>query len=254
MPTVPALAELYAEGVTFRRSQLVMIAGRPASQKSGFAMALAAAWDVPVLYMAADLGEYVATVRDGSICTGMTSWEVSEILDDPLRKPQLVADMKAKSNIRFSFDSMPSLQDIDEEVEAFVECFDEYPAAIFIDNLLDLEPVNESEFASHKQLLLELKALARTTGACVVVIHHTREESDPRYPASARTVSGKVTQSAEIVLSVALDGSIFRVAVVKNRTGSASPMADRFVELIVDPARTSFRAKTFYIRAVPGWQ
>src|SRR5690606_26140060 len=108
----------------------------------------------------------------------------------------------------------------DAEIDAWVEFNDEFPKLIIVDNLLDVEPLSDQEFASHKAILLELKSLARRTGALVLVLAHAKEEGDPAFPAPKSGLQNKVSNTPAIMLSVALepgadDKSIFRVAPVK---------------------------------------
>ena len=255
LPHVPALAEFYRQGVNFRQGQLAMVVGRPGSQKSGFAMWLTAQWGLPTLYFAADMGEFVASERDACIRSGLTSDEVRDIMRGPSGpKAELMQMVREASNLSFVVDPNPSLDDIDEEIEAWVEMYDSFPAVIVLDNLMDLEPINESEYASNKAILLELKTLTRNTNAFVLALHHNREEGDPGMPAPAKQIQGKVSQTPELVLSVALQDTVFRVAAVKQRSGPADPTGGRYIELLADPARTSFSQPTFYQQAIQGAQ
>ena len=63
LPEVAALRELYARGVSFRRSQLVMVTGRPKAGKSNFIQWLSHQWGLPALYNCWDMPAFTAARR-----------------------------------------------------------------------------------------------------------------------------------------------------------------------------------------------
>lgn len=252
LPRIPELDALYALGVKPRAGELALVYGQSGSQKSGLATWLSVKWGKPVLYISADMSQRTASHRLTSIYADMTSDEVGELMastDEGDR--ELAADLIGRMrhcNVSFVFDSEPSLDDIDAEVDAWVELYDEYPAIIVIDNLLDVEPLSDNEFASQKAILLELKTLARRTGALVLVLAHAKEEGDPAFPAPKSGLQNKVSNTPALILSIALepgvgDDSILRIAPVKLREGKSDPTGKSYVELIATPSKTQFRAK-----------
>ncbi len=125
------------------------------------------------------------------------------------------------SHIVWSFESSPTLQDIDEEVQAFEELWGCPPVAIFVDNLMDIATDGGEEFASMRAIMKELKYLARATNAAVVVLHHTSEaiQGSPCQPRSA--IQGKVAQLPALICTLGVVGTSMGVAPVKNRYGRA---------------------------------
>jgi hypothetical protein len=245
LPYVPELKEMYRAGIKLRLNQLMMLAGQPGSQKSGFIMWLCDRLGLPCLYVSGDMSKYTAATRLVAIRTGLTSDQVEEKIE--AGEDDFLAEALADSRIEFLFSSEPSLDDIDAELNAFVERFDAFPQLIIIDNLLDMAPTDGEELQSHKNLMLEFKTLRERTGAFVCVVHHNKEDSDPNYPAPRKSLQSKISQTPELILSIALDQDgptpIFRASAVKQRSGAQSADAKKGFEMWADPSRTSFSWK-----------
>ncbi len=256
MPAIPELAELYNYIKKIYIGQVLMIAGRPGAQKSGLALWMCEKWGLPTLYFSSDMARVTVSARLAAMRTGMDSTLIREILSSNEPEDEFEADRIARnledSAIHFCCQPEPSLENIDDEINAWVELRDDYPKVIVIDNLMDVEPVSDNEYQSLKGIMKELQVLARQTGSLVMVTHHMKEEGDPDYPAPAKGVSGKVTQTAELTLSVALDSEStdankpFRVSPVKTREGAGFPNANRWIELIANPATNRFTTTSFY--------
>lgn len=261
LPFIKELRPLYKLGVNFRRDQVICIAGRPGSQKSGFATWLCTQWNLPTLYFSADMDPFTATTRVGGIFLEKTSAEVADIMQADTAQSvdaKRLHDMSFKSNIEFVFDSSPSIESMNDELEAWLEVHDDYPAIIVVDNLLDVQGVSEEQHKSDLHLLLSFKELARNTNSLVVVLHHNKETGDPEFPSPAEGLQGKVSQPLALLLSIALahndeNTMPFRVACVKNRTGPADPSGKRYAELVAEPAKTLFRSvPDYYTRLQSG--
>lgn len=249
LPELPQLYDLHHGEFKFRPrgSQQTMIAGAPAGQKSGFAIWLAGQWarmGVTTLYVCADMDQHTASTRLVASVTGHSVDTVSDGLASGAE--DYYAELLGSLPVRFSFAPNPTFRDIEDEIDAWVELWDEYPQCIFIDNLLDVVPdAGDSETAGYKTILLDVKKLARTTGAAVFILHHMSEAgTDPEWPAPRASVMGKVNQTPENVLSVALaeGGTKFRVIPVKHRNGPSDAKAshDRVVTFSCTPAKNQF--------------
>jgi len=131
------------------------------------------------------------------------------------------ATLSKSNHIVWSFESAPTLQDIDEEVQAFEELWGCSPTLIIVDNLMDVATDGGEEFASMRAIMKELKYLARATNSAVVVLHHTSEAvlGTPCQPRSA--IQGKVAQLPELICTLGVVGTSMGVAPVKNRYGRA---------------------------------
>ena len=81
LPKVPELAPLYDWGAAPRVGQVIMIAGRPGSQKSGFALFWVRQMGLPTLYMSGDMTPFEATSRLVGMETRLELEEIEERID-----------------------------------------------------------------------------------------------------------------------------------------------------------------------------
>lgn len=243
LPWVEGLRPLYEAGVTFRHGQVIMIAGQPGSMKSAFATWMANGWNLPTLYVCADMSAHTAITRLAALRSGVDHERVSRAFASGAgnEESKSIEDKLASTRLQFLFDDQPSLDDIEEELLAWVEMYDDLPEVLVVDNLIDLDHGNDDEFRAWRETLLWLKGIARDYGITVVVLHHARELSKSDYPAPRKDLQGKVAQTPEIALSVSIQGTTFRVAVVKNRTGRQDAMARSGVEYAALAATMDFR-------------
>ena len=245
LPRLAALTELH-DGhfkFRFRQSEITLIASQPNSWKSGFALWLASQFNVPTLYFCADSSAWTASTRLVAAYTGEPIASVAKGLREV--GEGYYEDILADSPIRFCFDPNPTSDTIREELDAWVEMFDTYPQLIVVDNLMDVVGAGDNEFAAYKDVLLGLKTIARATEASIIVLHHMTEAStDPYVPAPRKALMGKVAQTPENVLSVAMDEGEeqFLVSVVKHRSGPKDAQGKRYVTFRVHPDRNQLEA------------
>ena len=169
----------------------------------------------------------------------MTQQEAEDLLK---RKPDTAESILADNNhLYWSFESSPTLKDLDEEVSAFETIWGRSPTLIVVDNLMDVAMDGHEEFGGMRQAMKELKFLARDTNAAVLVLHHTQEgvSGSPCQPRSA--LQGKVAQVPAMVLTMGqktLPNGIdtyLCLAPVKNRYGRSDQTGNTYVELSFDP-------------------
>jgi hypothetical protein len=246
LPRVPAFEALYALGCRPRHGEVVMIAGRSGTQKSGFALYWVAQMGLPTLYLSADMSPFTASSRLASMVTGDTTEQVEAGMAAGRRHAQAYLDALAGSRITFAFGSPITWQGIDEELEAWVELWDEYPQIVVCDNLMDFDGA-ESDYTEQMAVMAGLTELARATGATVIVLHHASDKSweaksDPWAPPSRDQVKGGLSEKPELSLSVALNPHSleYRVAVIKQRMGPSDPTAKRYAVLRCHPEVTRF--------------
>jgi predicted ATP-dependent serine protease len=197
--------------IVIRRSEVSMIAGTPGAGKSTLALAIALRAKVPTLYVSADTNAHTMAMRLLSMITG---------------KPQS----------EWSFESAPTLADLDQEVEAFEELWGCSPTLIVVDNLMDISNDGGEEFANMRSTIKELKYLARDTNAAVLILHHTKESytGNPCQPRSA--LQGMVAQLPALICTVGTNApGYLAVAAVKNRYGKADPTGDTAFWLQFNP-------------------
>lgn len=219
--------------IVIRRAEVSMFAAVPGAGKSSLALAFALKMKVPTLYISADTNAHTMAMRLASMISGKSQTDVENKLNEDLGWTR--ATLSKGSHIVWSFDSSPSLQDIDEEVQAFEELWGCPPVCIIVDNLMDIATDGGEEFASMRAIMKELKFLARATNAAVIVLHHTSEavQGTPCQPRSA--LQGKVAQLPALICTLGVAGTSMAVAPVKNRYGRASASGELLTWLAFNP-------------------
>lgn len=250
MPRVGWLEGLYSFGAKFRHGQVVMIAGRSGSQKSGVCMAICDEMNLPTLYFSADMSAFTASARLAGRRTGLTTEEVERAMAEGNGHKDAVLKALRECNFTFSFGSPITWRQVDEELDAYVELWDAFPEVIVFDNLCDFEGA-ESDYAAQMAVMQSVTEVARDTGATVFILHHASDKSweaktDPWSPPSRDQIKGGLSEKPELSLSVALDPNslAFNVAVVKNRSGAQDPTGKRWVTLRAEPELTRFHRWT----------
>ena len=218
-PLAPPFQGFQREGMILRRAEVTVIAGTPGAGKSSIALHIAARLKQPTLYFSADTNAHTMAMRLASMISGKNQSDVEEKLNNDIGWTKAI--LQKGSHIVWSFDSSPTLQDIDEEVQAFEELWGCAPTLIVLDNLMDVATDGGEEFASMRAIMKELKYLARATNAAIVVLHHTSEAvpGNPCQPRSA--IQGKVSQLPALICTLGTVGTSLGVAAVKNRYGRA---------------------------------
>ena len=224
-----------ANKVVIRRAEISMIAGTPGAGKSTLALALALRSKVPTLYISADTNPHTMAMRLLSMITGKPQSDAELMLNNDVANSRKIIN-EASGHIFWSFESAPTLADIDQEVLAFEELWGCAPTLIVVDNLMDVANDGGEEFAGMRSTIKELKYLARDTNAAVLVLHHTKESyvGNPCQPRSA--LQGMVAQLPALICTVGTDApGYIAVAPVKNRYGKADPSGDTAFWLQFNP-------------------
>ena len=219
--------------VHIRRSQVTMIAGEPGAGKTVMGVVLAVAANVPTLYFCADTDPDTMAARFGSAVTGDQTAAVEWALRNGAGERYVTA-LAELPLLRVSFQPSPSLNDIADEMAAYEEVYGEYPHLLVVDSLYDVDVDSEDEFAAMRSALKQFRVMARQANTAIVVLHHTNEDNnlpnkdEPLFlPPPRRKLTGKVSKTPDLILTVACDEDqqIFRVAVVKNRSGRSDKHA-----------------------------
>jgi hypothetical protein len=246
LPRVDAFEHLYAKGFDPRHGQVIMVAGRSGSQKSGFALFWVDEMNLDTLYFSADMSAFTASSRLASKRTGYTTEEIEAAVAHGGEDRDEVLDALADSKITFSFGSPITWRQVDEELDAYVELRNKFPEVIVFDNLMDFEGA-EADYTAQMGVMQSVTELARDTGATVIVMHHASDKSwdartDPWSPPSRDQVKGGLSEKPELSISVALDPNSlnFNVAVIKQRMGPQDPTAKRWTTLRCEPSLTRF--------------
>lgn len=234
LPHVQELTPLYEAGVNFTRGQIIMIAGRNGSQKSGFTMWLMSKFEQPTLYISSDMSSQTVVSRMGALAA--TGHKTNHVVFAPL--------------------SPISWQDVGDVIEAWVELWDTYPAHIVIDNLQDFQGASHG-YKEQMEEMSSIAAMARDLGSNVWIMHHASDRSmrgntdegdnAAALPPPRWDIKNGLGEKPEVVLGVALDPREvadgmhnFNIAVLKDREGASDPTGQTFVTLICEPGQTRF--------------
>lgn len=236
-PSVPNMfPSLAMQQVSIRRGEVSMIAGQPASGKSTLALAIALRSKVSTLYFSADSHQHTQAMRTIAMLTDCDQSVVEQAMEDR----HWAAEMLGQANfIRWNFDSSPSIQTIERELEAHVELTSRAPELCIVDNLTDVL-VDGDEWGGMRNFLKDLKFMAREYDTAMLVLHHATESIFvPQGTCPPRSsLQGKVAATPALVLTVAADESGFLgVAPVKNRYGPSNPSGSNPTWFRYDPAR-----------------
>lgn len=248
LPTV--WESLDAEGTRFLRGQLALVAAGPGVGKSAFVLSYALRSKVSCLYFSADSDAFVQLSRSLAILGGMNMTDSSNAVlsGDYERIKGLVGEVP----IRFNYAPSPTLDTITTQVHAYEELHGDYPELIVVDNALDvvMEGGDIDQAQSLDALMAWLHELARTTDACVIVLHHvTGPYNDANQPIPLSGVKGQIGRVPELILTLhkALGEyggpDEIRVSTVKNRGQKADPTGQSFVSLDFDGYRMSIQDK-----------
>ena len=228
---------LAAKQIKFRRGQVCMVAAPPNAGKSMFALIYAIKAKVPTLFFSADTDTTTVMMRAAAHTSGHNQVTVEQSLSSDSHYYDKHFD-KLK-HIKWVFDSSPSLDDIELEIKAYIELFGEAPEMIVIDNLMNVAAESDNEWAGLRAIMMDLHDMARKTEACVVVLHHTSEQSEygsSTKPPARRAVHGKVSQLPALILTLGYDpnNAELNIAAVKNRFGPHTADASDYATLLVN--------------------
>jgi DnaB-like helicase C terminal domain len=251
LPKVDALRDLYAAGTTPRHGEVIMVAGRSGTQKSGFALWLCNQLGLRTHYFSADMSPFTASARVASTRSGMTTDEVEKAMANPgSAEAQHVEDSLRGSKISFAFGSPITYRNIDTELDAYVELHDENPEIICFDNLMDFDEA-EADYGKQMEVMQLATELARKTGATTLILHHASDKSldaklDPYLPPGRRDIKNGMAEKPELALGVGLNPHTldYYVATLKQRMGPSDASGRTFITMKAEPALTRFHART----------
>jgi hypothetical protein len=222
-------------GIRLREGTVTFLAGVPGAMKTGLALYWVGRLNKPTLYFSADSEDFEMIERAAAMQTGDTMQKVRANIGD-------YAEELKRLPIRFVFEDSPSYHDLEMEVAAYAEAFGRFPEIIVIDNLLNLVGEKEDEWSSHRDHARVIHRLTRITRAAVLVCAHMGEDvKDPSaYPPPRTKLQGKVSHLPKLILSLAFDGQVLKVAAVKNRFGPGDASGRTYVELYARPETSQF--------------
>lgn len=254
LPRVPELEDLYSHGARPRQGEVVMIAGRSGTQKSGFALWWTSRMNLPTLYLSGDMSPYQASVRLACSATGFTTDEVEARMKAGGYRKGEIDQVLARIRMTLRYGAI-TWRGIDDELKAYTELHNMWPSVIVIDNLMDIEGC-ESDYTEQMGAMQEISAISRETGATVIVLHHATDKSweaktDPWRPPSRDQIKGGLAEKPELCLSVALDPTNYdyNIAIIKQRMGRSNPTGESYARLTAQPETTQFHKKVYHHRS-----
>lgn len=229
-------------GAYHRKGQVSLIAAPPNRGKSIYGSVFAVRSQVPTLYFAADIDRLTFASRAAAHVLNRPVSEIETLLreDDP--DLHLLLEEQTEK-MWFCWDRMISLDDIEEEVEAYGYANGHYPDLVVIDNLKDVVTGDEQDHVRFDRVISFLNGMAGVTESHVMVLHHVTknyENGDAAVPLSG--ILGAGSRSARLVLSLYKPGDgVLGVRVVKNTNGRAEADASFGADWAFFPERMFIR-------------
>lgn len=220
LPT-PFYRSLETAGIRFWRSQLALVVGPGSAGKSVFISNLVAKWKRPTMAFLLDQDAATAASRFAATEMDAPFLEIKADLDDMTTRLTLAelgfiqTDFKAES-----------LEDIQLQLDAYIERYGVPPEVVVIDNLGNMTSGYENEWAALKALTLELDIMARAYECLVICAHHTTDAPSTE-PLPRSAILGKISQYPRLIISVAFNphSQEYKLAAVKNSSGPTDPTA-----------------------------
>lgn len=229
---------LEQKGTTLRRGQLCLICAGPGTGKSAFVLAYALKSKVPTLYFSADSDAFTQLSRSVSILSGQTLDKSTRAVRDADLGD--VADELDELPIRFNYKASPSLDIIEECLEAYNALYEDYPALIVVDNITNVRTDSgdsDDPFSGLESLMDYLHEMARETGSCVIGLHHvTGPHNDGDKPIPLSGIKGQIGRVPEMIMTLHRVANEFgpdhlNISTVKNRGGKSDASGQDFASL-----------------------
>lgn len=216
------LPKVFQRLPSIRRGEVTMIAGQSNAGKSLVALWQSIQWvryhDLRGIYFSADSAELGQAARALAMASlGVTVGEAELLLS--FGEPDALSIMDTLNGLSWSFEEDLSYDNIDEEIQAFLELWGTTPDFCIVDNLMDIEGQAEDEFGTSQRAMKALVQLARRTDSAVIVLAHTGEDFKEEPCPPKKAVRGKVSQKPAMIWTTSDHGGRRPIAVVKDRYG-----------------------------------
>lgn len=215
--------------------ELAIIAGAPGAGKSVYALNVAMATNLPVLYMAMDSAPSVTARSIALALNAEIAW-VYEAMRNPDSITQLQTDLKDTNRNLFISTGAETVGGITDRVVALTEVLGSAPKLVILDNLIDLtvEGHVHTDNGFYAAALNPLKQMAIEHDTCVMALHHvTRRGGDTgQNPHGLGTRPLRMTdllysgeRESEHVVGVYHDAAKEKmfIQILKQRDGNADP-------------------------------
>lgn len=214
------------------RGAISVVAGPPGSGKTITATNIVNNLRVPTLYISNDSTQYTMVKRAVAMLAGVDQIFAADLIES---HPEDAAKiLEGWDNIRFNFNSNPTIEEIVTSCNAFREIFGEFPHLLVVDILMNVAHEGVSE-QNYWRLFPALKDVAGEQNSAVLAIHHSSQgvKGDPCPPSSA--IMGKANQLPELIVTQVMQNGKILYAVVKNRNGPMDDSGQTYFDLPVHP-------------------
>ena len=228
---------LEGTGTYFRRGQLALVCAGPGTGKSAWILAYVLKSKVPTLYFSADSDAFTQLTRSVSILSGWSlEKSASAVMSENLGE---VASQLDELPIRFNYSASPSLDELQDSVEAYYAMYEDYPALVIVDNITNVRtmgPEGDDPFSGLESLMDYFHEMARNTASCVVGLHHvTGPYNDGDKPIPLSGIKGQIGRVPELILTMnrvsGYGSDSLNISTVKNRGGKADASGSSFASL-----------------------
>lgn len=212
-------------GVGLAKGVLSMVASGPGVGKSAFALQVAHRLNLRTLYVSADTDSWTVTVRALANASGHPQSYIRQLVEGGYESDDLDIALHQLRHIQFSFDTFTT-REINDDVLAYGVIHGEYPELIVVDNVRNFARDGDNEVSAQQKVMDEMHALAATTGAHVMCLHHAQgmyHGGDKAVPLDG--IENKITQLPAVVLTLFRKDPYVYVVPVKNRLGKSDPSA-----------------------------
>lgn len=230
-PLAPPFQKWGMNEALLYRGAVSVVAGPPGCGKTITATNIVHNLSVPTLYISNDSTRFTMAKRTYAMTAGIKQKLAAEIIET--NPDQAASVLEDWDNVRFTFESNPSIENIANAAEAFREIFGEYPHLIVVDILMNIDHEGVSE-QNYWRLFPALKDVAANTQSAVLGIHHTSQGAKYKVCPPSSSIMGKANHLQELIVTqIMRDDKIF-YAVVKNRNGESDETGDVYFTLRVD--------------------
>lgn len=212
-------------GVGLAKGVLSMVASGPGVGKSAFALQVANRLGLRTLYVSADTDSWTVTVRALANGTGHPQSYIRTLLEGGYASDDLDVALHQLGHIQFSFDTFTT-REINDDVLAYGVIHGAYPELVIVDNVRNFARSGDNDVSAQQRVMDEMHALAATTGAHVMCLHHAQgayHAGDRAVPLDG--IENKITQLPGLVLTLHRQDPYVLVVPVKNRLGKSDPSA-----------------------------
>jgi hypothetical protein len=215
----PVLADY---GVHHRRGQVSIVAAASGVGKTQYAtyVAVKSVPAIPTLYFSADSDRQTVGSRVGAAIDHDSVQDIEE----QLRMKDAMTSIRvaeATKHIWWAWDNQPSLQDIQDETEAYATVTGAWPHLIVVDNIINVDAEGEAGHQQKDGVMSWLQQLAGVTNAHIMVLAHVvgfYENGCTPIPKSA--LLDKIAKRPRLVLTLhKVDENNLGLRVVKNSNG-----------------------------------